>query len=132
MNNSYNYANNNHLSAVPLQGLAPVITHMKSHPHAFFTIFAKIVYVGIQGIEEEMILPVIDLIVERTCQVFQLATDFFEIGGKTQIDRTPQSPTQSPSHLPRAGDRFDQIDNRLIHHESQTRGAQDTVLVFES
>ena len=90
---------------------------MKSHPHALFTIFAKIIYVGIQGIEEETILPVIDFIVERTCQVFQLVTDFFEIGGKTQIDRTPQSPTQSPPHLPSVGDRFDQIENRLPLHE---------------
>lgn len=37
----------------PLQGLAPVITHMKSHSRAFLTIFAKIVHVGIQGIKEK-------------------------------------------------------------------------------
>ena len=72
----------------PFQGLAPVITHMKSHSRAFLTIFAKIVHVGIQGIEDKMIIPVIDLIIERTCQVFSLSHSY-EIGGKTQNDWTP-------------------------------------------
>lgn len=115
----------------PLEDLAPVITHMKSYSRAFLTIFAKIVHVGVQGIEEETILPVIDLIIERTCQVFSLSHSY-EISGETQIDWTPYSPTQSLTHLPRVGDGFDQINNHLPHHDSQTQGAQETVLVFES
>ena len=48
----------------PLQGLTVIARGVKRHPHAFFTIAAERIFVGIERIEEETIFPLTQFVVQ--------------------------------------------------------------------
>ena len=116
----------------PLQGLTGIVRDVKRHPHAFFTIAAQRIFVGIEGVEEETIFPVAHFLVQGQDQCFQALADVPVIGRSAKVQRTFDFSTQSLDRFHGVGSRFDQSLDRLSHHESETLGAQKTMSVFQS
>ena len=116
----------------PLQGLTSIVRDVKRHPHAFFTIAAQRIFVGIESVEEETIFPVAHFLVQGQDQRFQALTHVPVIGRSAKVQRTFDFSTQSLERFHGVGSRFQQILNGLSHHESETLRAQKAMSVFQT
>ena len=58
------------LMRTPFQSLTAIVTHLKRHPHTFLAIATEIVFIGVEGIEEEAIFPLGDFFVQCQHQGF--------------------------------------------------------------
>ena len=116
----------------PLQGLTAIVRDVKRHPHAFFTIAAQRIFVGIEGVEEETIFPVAHFLVQGQDQRFHGFAHVPVISWSAKVQRTFDFSTQSLDRFHGVGSRFDQSLDRLSHHESETLSAQNTLSVFQS
>ena len=115
----------------PLQGLSVVVGDVKRHSHAFFTIAAEIVFVGIECVEEETIFPVGHFLVQGQDQRFQRVAHLPEIRRGPKLYGTFDFSTQSLTHFHGIGSRFQQILNGLSHHEREILTAQKAMSVFQ-
>ena len=116
----------------PLQGLSVVVGDVKRHPHAFFTIAAEIVFVGIEGVEEETIFPMGHFLVQGQDQRFQRVAHLPQIRWGPKLEQTFEFSTQSLPYLHGIDSRFQQILNGLSHHEREILTAQKAMSVFQS
>ena len=116
----------------PLQGLTIIVRDVKRHSHAFFAIAAEIVFVGIECVEEETIFPLGNFLIQGQDQRFQRVAHVPEICRGTKLDGTFDFSTQSLGRFQGIGGWFDQILNRLSHHEGETLGIQETMFVFQT
>ena len=104
----------------PLQGLTAIVGDVKRHSHAFFTIAAQRIFVGIQGVEEETIFPMAHFLVQGQDQRFQAFADVPEIRWSTKVQRTFDFSTQSLDRFHGVRGWFQQILDGLSHHERET------------
>ena len=116
----------------PLQGLTVIVRDVKRHSHAFFTIAAERIFVGIECVKEETIFLLSHFLVQGHDQSFHRFAHVPEIRQGTKLHGTFHFSTQSLGRFHGIGGRFDQILNRLSHHEAETRGIQETMSVFQT
>ena len=116
----------------PLQGLSVVVRDVKRHSHAFFTIAAQSIFVGIECVEEETIFPMGHFLVQGQDQRFQQVAHLPVIRRGTKLERTFDFSTQSLTYFHGIGSRFQQILNRLSHHEREILTTQKAMSVFQT
>ena len=116
----------------PLQGLSVVVRDVKRHSHAFFTIPAQSIFVGIECVEEETIFPLGHFLVQGQDQRFQRVAHLPVIRRGPKLQRTLDFSTQSLDRFHGIGSRFQQILNGLSHHEREILTAQKEMSVFQT
>ena len=116
----------------PLQGLTVIVRDVKRHSHAFFTIAAQRIFVGIECVEEETIFPLTHFLVQGQDQSFHGFAHVPVIRRSTKVQRTFDFSTQSLGRFHGISGRFDQILDGLSHHESEILTAQKAMSVFQT